>query len=144
MSPFLIFRLWIMVFLHYFVWGAWFVTMGTYLTKTLHFEGGQVGLAYGTTAIGAIVAPFFAGIVADRFFATQKLLGTLHLIGAGLLYLVAAEVTFAAFYPLLILYTITYMAGHGLTNTLTLHHAAIQPTLPAIMTIGNSFPGLTA
>ncbi len=138
MSALMIVRLWIMVFLHYFVWGAWFVTMGTYLTKTLNFEGGQVGLAYGTTAIGAIVAPFFAGIVADRFFATQKLLGTLHIIGAVLLYFVAEQVTFTAFYSLLILYTVTYMAGHGLTNTLTLHHAANPgKEFPIVMMAGS-------
>jgi nucleoside transporter len=138
MSAFTIVRLWIMVFLHYFVWGSWYVTMGTYLTQTLKFEGGQVGLAYGSTAIGAIVAPFFAGIVADRFFATQKLLGTLHLIGAGLLYLVARQETFNAFYPLLILYTVSYMAGHGLTNTLTLHHA-VNPgkEFPIVMMAGS-------
>jgi len=138
MSPFLIVRLWIMVFLHYFVWGAWYVTMGTYLTQTLKFEGGQVGWAYGSTAIGAMVSPFFAGIVADRFFATQKLLGTLHLIGAGLLYLVLTQETFNAFYPLLILYTVSYMAGHGLTNTLTLHHA-VNPgkEFPIVMMAGS-------
>lgn len=138
MSPFMIMRLWIMVFLHYFVWGAWYVTMGTYLTQTLGFEGGQVGLAYGSTAIGAIISPFFAGIVADRFFATQKLLGTLHLIGAGLLFLVTTQTDFNAFYPLLILYTISYMAGHGLTNTLTLHHA-VNPTkeFPIVMMAGS-------
>lgn len=138
MSAFTIVRLWIMVFLHYFVWGSWYVTMGTYLTQTLKFEGGQVGLAYGSTAIGAIVSPFFAGIVADRFFATQKLLGTLHLLGAGLLYLVALQETFNAFYPLLILYTVSYMAGHGLTNTLTLHHA-VNPgkEFPIVMMAGS-------
>ncbi|MDA1052161.1 MAG: MFS transporter [Planctomycetota bacterium] len=138
MSSFMIVRLWIMVFLHYFVWGSWYVTMGTYLTQTLQFEGGQVGLAYGSTAIGAIVSPFFAGIVADRFFATQKLLGTLHLIGAGLLYLVTMQETFNAFYPLLILYTVSYMAGHGLTNTLTLHHA-VNPgkEFPIVMMAGS-------
>jgi nucleoside transporter len=138
MSAFMIVRLWIMVFLHYFVWGSWYVTMGTYLTQTLKFEGGQVGLAYGSTAIGAIVSPFFAGIVADRFFATQKLLGTLHLLGAGLLYLVTMQETFNAFYPLLILYTVSYMAGHGLTNTLTLHHA-VNPgkEFPIVMMAGS-------
>lgn len=138
MSSFMLVRLWIMVFLHYFVWGSWYVTMGTYLTQTLKFEGGQVGLAYGSTAIGAIVSPFFAGIVADRFFATQKLLGTLHLIGAGLLYLVTMQETFNAFYPLLILYTVSYMAGHGLTNTLTLHHA-VNPDqeFPIVMMAGS-------
>lgn len=138
MSPVMIFRLWTMVFLHYFVWGSWYVTMGTYLTKTLHFEGGQVGLAYGSTAIGAIVSPFFAGIIADRFFSTQKLLGALHLVGAGLLYLVCQQESFHAFYPLLILYTVSYMAGHGLTNTLTLHHA-VNPgkEFPIVMMAGS-------
>jgi nucleoside transporter len=134
----MIVRVWIMVFLHYFVWGSWYVTMGTYLTQTLKFEGGQIGLAYGSTAIGAIVSPFFAGIVADRFFATQKLLGTLHLIGAGLLYLVTLQATFHAFYLLLILYTISYMAGHGLTNTLTLHHAVnAGREFPIVMMAGS-------
>lgn len=138
MSPLMMIRLWIMVFLHYFVWSAWYVTMGTYLTQTLKFDGRQIGLAYGSTAIGAIVSPFLAGIVADRFFATQKFLGTLHILGAGLLYLVSTQVTFATFYPLLVLYTITYMAGHGLTNTLTLHHAVhAGKEFPIIMMAGS-------
>ncbi len=138
MSPLMMVRLWIMVFLHYFVWSAWYVTMGTYLTQTLKFDGRQIGLAYGSTAIGAIVSPFIAGIIADRFFATQKFLGALHILGAGLLFLVSTQVTFATFYPLLVLYTITYMAGHGLTNTLTLHHA-VNPgkEFPIIMMAGS-------
>ena len=138
MSPTLFARLWLMVFLHYFVWGAWFVTLSTYLDKTLKFPGEQVGLAYGTTAIGAIVSPFFAGIVADRFFATQRLLGCLHLIGAALLYYVSTVTSFALFYPALIAYTISYMAGHGLTNALTLHHAKNPAKeFPLVMLMGS-------
>lgn len=123
MKPTLFLRLWIMVFLHYFVWGAWYVTMGTYLTKTLGFGGEQVGLAYGSTAVGALVSPFIVGIVADRFFATQRILSLLHLLGAALLYLVSTLKGFGQFYPALLAYTVTYMAGHGLTNALTLHHS---------------------
>ncbi len=123
MSPFLFARLSLMVFLHYFVWGAWYSTMNIYLTKTLQFPGAQVGLAYGTTAIGALVSPFLAGIIADKFFATQRLLAVLHLIGAGLLFYISTLTTFSVFYPALIIYTISYMAGHGLTNSLTLHHS---------------------
>ncbi len=131
-------RLQLMVFLHYFVWGAWFVTMGTYLHSTLKFEGAQIGLAYGSTAIGAMVSPFFAGIIADRFFATQRLLGCLHLVGAALLYYVSTTKSFGAFYPALIAYTITYMAGHGLTNALTLHHAKNPAKeFPLVMLMGS-------
>jgi nucleoside transporter len=123
MSPLLFVRLWIMLFLHYFVWGAWYVTMGTYLTETLKLTGSQVGLAYGTTAVGAMVSPFISGVIADRFFATQRILSFLHLVGAALLYWVSTLTDFALFYPVLLAYTISYMAGHGLTSSLTLHHA---------------------
>ncbi len=122
MHPLLLARLWLMVFLHYFIWGAWYSAMSTYLSK-LGFEGSEIGLAYGTTAIGALVSPFIVGIVADRFFATQRILGVLHLVGAALLYWVSTLKDFGSFYPVLIAYTITYMAGHGLTNALTLHHS---------------------
>lgn len=138
MSPFLFVRLWIMVFLHYFVWGSWYVTMGTYLTQKLHFPGEQVGLAYGSTAIGAMVSPFLAGIVADRFFAAQRMLGFLHLLGAGLLLLLSTLTTFSLFYPALIAYTISYMAGHGLTNSLTLHHVTNPGReFPLVMLMGS-------
>ena len=131
-------RLQLMVFLHYFVWGAWYVTMGTYLNGTLKLEGGQIGLAYGSTAIGAMVSPFFAGIIADRFFATQRLLGCLHLVGAALLYYVSTATTFSVFYPALIAYTISYMAGHGLTNALTLHHSKDPAKeFPLVMLMGS-------
>ena len=123
MSPLLLVRLWIMVFLHYFVWGTWYVTMGTYATTKLGFVGGQVGLAYGSTAVGALVSPLIVGIIADRFFPTQRILAFLHLVGAGLLYWVSTLTEFSGFYPVLLAYTITYMAGHGLTNGLTLHHS---------------------
>jgi nucleoside transporter len=97
--------------------------MGTYVVTKLGFTGGQVGLVYGTTAVGALVSPFIVGIIADRFFATQRILGFLHLAGAGLLYWVSTLQEFGSFYPVLLAYTITYMAGHGLTNALTLHHS---------------------
>src|SRR5260221_8773601 len=92
------------MFLQYFIWGSWYVSMGPYHAKTLGFAGGEIGLAYGAFAIGAMISPFFVGLIADRYFASEKLLGFLGIIGGLLLFAIPKLTTFAAFYSVLILY----------------------------------------
>jgi len=97
-------RLAAMMFLEYFIWGAWYVTVGTWLGRTLHFSGAEIGVVAGTTAVGAIVSPFLAGWLADRFFATQHLLAALHAAGAVLLWMAAERTAFGPIYWLVLAY----------------------------------------
>lgn len=106
----------VMMFLEFFVWGSWYVTMGTYLGDNLQATGVQIGLAYQTVSIGAIIAPFFIGLIADRFFPAQRILGVLHLLGAVVLYLLGQQSTFHGFYPLILTYMLLYMPTLALVN----------------------------
>src|SRR5215469_11748656 len=117
-------RLCFMMFLNYVVWGAWYVTIGTYLTATLKFSGTEAGAVFGTTALASMITPFFMGLIADRFLATEKLLAMLHLVGAVILYFVTRATSFGTVYALMLLYCLCYFPTIALTNSLTLR----QPT----------------
>ena len=109
-------RLSLMMFLEFFIWGGWFVTMGSYLGATLSASGSQIGLAYATQSWGAIIAPFIFGLIADRYFNAERVLAVIHLVGGALLLFIARSATFSAFYPLLLVYMILYMPTLALVN----------------------------
>jgi len=109
-------RLCLMMFLQFFVWGAWFVTLGTFLATNLRASGEQTGLVFATQSWGAIVAPLFVGLVADRFVNAERIFALLHLAGAVLLWRMYAAPEFASFYPLALAYMIVYMPTLALAN----------------------------
>ncbi len=117
-------RLSIFMFLQYLIWGAWYVSMGAYLANTLKFEGAQIGLAYGAFAIGAMISPFLVGLIADRYFASEKLLAFLGIAGGAVLCYLPQCTTFSTFYPTLILYCALYVPTLALGNSLSLSHLA--------------------
>jgi nucleoside transporter len=117
MNPTTRIRLSIMMFLQFFIWGAWYVTMGTYLDKMLGATGVQVGAAYSAMAIATIFSPVFIGMIADRFFAAQKVLGVLHIIGAALLFYLTKIKSPDFFYWILLLYSLLYAPTLALVNS---------------------------
>ncbi len=119
MSPKIKIQLSFMMFLEFFIWGGWFVTMGIYLPNTLKASGGEIALAYSTQSWGAIIAPFIIGLIADRYFNAERILGVSHLIGAFLMYQLANAVDFGAFYPYVLGYMIVYMPTLALVNSVS-------------------------
>lgn len=128
------------MFLNYVVWGAWYVTIGTYLTQTLGFTGTESGAVFGTAALSCMISPFLVGLIADRYFSAERVLAALHLLGALLLYLVAQVTTFSAVYSLLLAYCLCYFPTIALTNSLTLRNignaAAQFPLIRVFGTLG--------
>ena len=108
-----------MMFLEFFIWGGWFVTLGTFLSNNLSASGVEIGQAFSTQSWGAIIAPFIIGLIADRYFNAEKILGVLHLIGAVLMYQLSNVESFNMFYPYVLGYMIAYMPTLALVNSVS-------------------------
>ncbi len=113
------FQLSFMMFLEFFIWGGWFVTLGIYLPTTLGASGADIAFAYSSQSWGAIVAPFIIGLIADRYFNAERILGILHLIGAILMYQMANAADIATFVPYVFGYMIAYMPTLALVNSVS-------------------------
>jgi nucleoside transporter len=118
MKPIVITKLSLMMLLEYFVWGAWYVTLSTYMSKNLGASGGQIGSAYNALAIATMISPFFVGMVADRFFSAQKIMAVLHIAGAVLLYFASQVQDNTGFYWLVLVYSLLYMPTIALSNNI--------------------------
>jgi nucleoside transporter len=118
MKPIDITKLSLMMLLEYFIWGSWYVTMSTYMSTFLNSSGIQIGAAYSALAIATMISPFFIGLVADRFFSAQKIMGVLHIIGAALLYFATQIDSNSTFYWIILLYSLCYMPTIALSNSI--------------------------
>lgn len=121
MKPVVFTKLSIMMLLEYFIWGSWYVTMSTYMSEFLDSTGVQIGAAYSALAIATMISPFFIGMVADRFFAAQRIMGVLHLFGGVLLYLATQITDNTAFYWIIVVYSLLYMPTIALSNSIAFH-----------------------
>lgn len=139
-------RLSLMMFLEFFVWGAWFVTLGTYLADDLAASGSQIALAFLTQSLGAILAPFIVGLIADRFFAAQRILGVLHLVSALMLFLAGRQDSFGGFFVCALLAMVTFMPTLALANSISFRRMESPdrqfPSVRVFGTIGWIIAGL--
>jgi len=113
------FKLSFMMFLEFFIWGGWFVTLGTFLDKNLSASGPEIGSVFSTQSWGAIIAPFIIGLIADKYFNAEKILGVLHLVGAVLLYQMYNATDISVFYPYVFIYMVLYMPTLALVNSVS-------------------------
>ena len=113
------FQLSFMMFLEFFIWGGWFVTLGTFLGDNLKATGGEIAQAFSTQSWGAIIAPFIIGLIADRYFNAERILGVLHLLGAFLMYQMYEASDFSVFYPYVFVYMVLYMPTLALVNSIS-------------------------
>jgi nucleoside transporter len=134
-----------MMFFQFFVWGIWYVTMGSYLLK-IGFDGVSVGAAYSTVNWGAIISPFFVGIVADRFFSAEKVMGLMHLLGGLVLYYLVGVTDSGSFFWILLIYALLYMPTLALANAVSFNQMDDPgkefPSIRVFGTIGWIFSGL--
>ena len=121
MKPATFTKLAVMMLLEYFIWGSWYVTMSTYMSEFLKSSGVQIGAAYSALAIATMISPFFIGMVADRFFAAQRIMGVLHLLGGVLLYSATLITDNTAFYWVIVFYSLLYMPTIALSNSIAFH-----------------------
>jgi len=108
-----------MMFLEFFIWGGWYVTLGTFLGENLQATGAEAAMAYSTQSWGAIIAPFIVGLIADRYFNAERILGVLHLLGAVMMCQMYTAVDFVGFYPYVLGYMILYMPTLALVNSIS-------------------------
>lgn len=108
-----------MMFLEFFIWGGWFVTLGTFLSKNLNATEFEKANVFSTQSLGAIIAPFIVGMIADRYFNAERILGVLHLVGAVLMYQMYGATDMSTFYPYVLAYMILYMPTLALTSSVS-------------------------
>nr|WP_256379105.1 nucleoside permease [Chitinophaga sp. SYP-B3965] len=110
-----------MMFLQYFIWGAWYVTVGTYMVENLKSSGSEASYAYTALAIATMISPFLVGMVADRYFSAQKIMGVLHIVGAIALYAMTLTTNIYLFIGVVLFYSLLYMPTIALSNSVAFH-----------------------
>jgi nucleoside transporter len=120
MGSFVKTRLGAMMFFQYVIWGAWYVTISTYLTQTLHFSGSEAGAVFGTVSVACLLSPFFVGLIADRFFSTERVMAVLYALGALLMLLMTRVTTFGEVYWIMVAFCLCYFPTIALSNSIAM------------------------